>query len=220
MKTIWCADSASKAYIETIKSVKPSHFPSLTSSFEESNVAELLSAMAAGSKSQMIVEAWASGTDVATSIGLSIASIHTRGKHVCVVPDERSRLEYLDAVCEAGVVSPPDVVVGEAEEVMGGLPAVDFLVVDCWRKDYAKVLRCANVSQRGAVLVCKNASPRAVPTFRWLNVIGSGARVVRSAFLPVGKGLEMAQVSLGLGNKNRWIRHIDRRTGEEHLFRI
>ncbi|RWR98128.1 Ankyrin repeat and KH domain-containing protein 1 [Cinnamomum micranthum f. kanehirae] len=103
MKTIWCADSASKAYIETIKSVKPSHYPSLTSSFEESNVAELLSAMAAGSKSQMIVEAWASGTDVATSIGLSIASSHTRGRHVCVVQDERSRLEYLDAICEAGL---------------------------------------------------------------------------------------------------------------------
>lgn len=221
MRTGWCAESASKAYIDTVKSLKRSELPSLTTDFEESNVAELLSAMAAGSKAQMIVEAWARGSDMATSVGLTIASRHTRGRYVCVVPDERSRLEYVDAVSGAGVVvAEADVVVGEAEEVMEGIPDVDFVVVDCRRKDYVKVLRCAKMSQRGAVLVCRNASPGAVPGFRWRNVIGSGMRVVRSVFLPVGNGLEMAQVSLGSGTRGRWIRHFDRRTGEEHMFRI
>ncbi|XP_058086432.1 uncharacterized protein LOC131233658 [Magnolia sinica] len=220
MKTTWCAETASKAYIDTVKAVKPGGFPSVASGFEDSNVAELVSAMAAGFKAQLIVEAWTRGGDLSTSIALSIASRHTKGRHVCVVPDERSRLEYRDATRLAGVS--PDFIVGEAEEVMCGLPGVDFVVVDCRRKDFAKVLRFAKMSVRGGVLVCKNAHPRSVPGFRWRGILGSGTRVVRSAFLPFGKGMEIAQVASGVsgsGNKSRWIKHIDQHTGEEHVFR-
>lgn len=215
MKSSWCAETASAAYIETVKAIKQGRF-------HESGVAELLSAMAAGYKAQVIVEAWARGSDVATSVALAIASRHSGGRHVCVVPDERLRLEYMDTTRQAGVA--PEVVVGEAEEAMGAIPGVDFVVVDCRRKDFAKVLRSANVSHRGAVMVCRSASARGVQGFRWRAVVGIGTRVVRSVYLPVGKGVEIAQVKTGVPmessvNGSRWIKHVDRETGEEHVFR-
>lgn len=137
-----------------------------------------------------------------------------------MVPDERSRLEYENAMSRAGIS--PNVVVGEAEEVMGALAAVDFVVVDSRRRDFAKVLTFAKISPKGAVLVCQNANPTSIPGFRWRGVLRSGRRVLRSAFLPVGKGLEIAEVCRGAGacNRNRWMRQIDRQTGEEHVFRI
>lgn len=176
--------------------------------------------MAGGWKAQLIVEAWSHGGVVSTSVGLAVASRHARGRHVCVVLDERSREEYVAAMGEAGFS--PEVIVGEAEEVMGGLLGVDFLVVDCRRKDFTRILRVAKLSNRGGVLVCKHASEGTDLGFRWRGVLDGGSRVVRSAFLPVGKGLEIAHIGAGGGlkkGKSRWIRHIDLQSGEEHVFR-
>lgn len=189
-------------------------------------MAELVSAMSAGWNAKFIVETWSQGGPTATSIGLAVASRHTGGRHACVVPDERSRSEYVRAMNEAGMS--PEVIVGEPEEVMDGLVGIDFLVVDSKRKDFARVLRQAKLSNRGAVLVCKNASFKSASGFRWRSVIDGGSRrLVRSVFLPVGKGLDMAHVgssggasSSGKGEgKGRWIKHIDQRSGEEHVIR-
>ncbi|OVA07662.1 Protein of unknown function DUF1442 [Macleaya cordata] len=217
MKMVWCPETASKAYIDTVRSCEL---------FQESSVAELVSAMAGGWKPQLIVETWCHGGVISTSIGLSVASRHTCGRHICIVPDERSRLEYSEAMQSVQGISVPEIIVGEAEEVMNGLVGVDFLVVDCRRKDFAKTLRFAKLSHRGAILVCKNVSKRTANSgFRWRNVLNYGARVVRTAYLPVGKGLEIAHVATSGGNSNstkatsRWIKHIDQESGEEHVFR-
>lgn len=186
-------------------------------------MAELVSAMAAGWNAEFIVETWSHGGVVMTSIGLAIASRHTGGRHLCVVPDERSKSEYMEAMTEAG--ESPQVMVGEPEEVMGGLVGIDFLVVDCHKKDFAGVLRLAKLGHRGAVLICKNASVKGVASFRWRSVLDSGSRLVRSVFLPVGKGLDIAHVatsgaSSGSGkNERRWIKHVDQQSGEEYVIR-
>ena len=252
MRLVWSPETASEAYIDTVKAVsmhtlKPKLNPPLLSylymytnyiygcffifmqcqNFKESSIAELLSTMAAGWNAKLIVQAWSLGAPIVTSIGLAIAARHTRGRHVCIVPDEHSRLEYTNAMREHADVAPtPEVVVGEAEATMAGLVGVDFLVVDCNRGDFARVLRFAKLGQRGAVLACKNARERnAVSEFRWHGVLQSGTRVVRTVFLPVEKGLDIAHVgsttggSSRWGRPGRWIRHIDARSGEEHLFR-
>ncbi|KAF6152543.1 hypothetical protein GIB67_012990 [Kingdonia uniflora] len=216
MKLVWSPETASKAYIDTVKSCEV---------FEESSVAELVSAMVGGWKAQLIVEMWCHGGVITTSIGLVRASHHTGGRHVCVVPEERSRLAYVKAMDEVGIS--PEVIVGEVEEVMGALMGIDFLVADCRQKDFSRILRFAKLSHRGAVLVCKNASPRNNSGFRWRSVLDSSARVVRTAYLPVGEGLEMAHVaatssggSLSSGTKvSRWVRHMDHESGEEHVYR-
>ncbi|GAB2274104.1 hypothetical protein Dimus_008875 [Dionaea muscipula] len=232
MKPIWSPETASKAYIDTIKSC---------GLHQESGVAELISAMAAGWNSKLIVETWGQGGPITTSIGLEIASQHTGGHHVCVVDNEESRLEYSRAMEAAGVYS-PEVIIGEpAEEAMAELAiqfqGIDFLVVDCMRSDFTRVLRQAKLSHKGAVLVCKNANVKspAAASFRWGSVLGCRCRVVRTAFLPVGKGLDIAYVAAAAngsgcggvnlataaakGVKRRWHKHVDRNSGELHVIR-
>ncbi|QCD91592.1 uncharacterized protein LOC114172972 [Vigna unguiculata] len=211
MKLTWSPERASKAYIHTVQSCRV---------FSESGVAEFISAMAAGWNAQLIVETWSQGGPIATSIGLAVARSHTCGRHVCVVPDERARSEYAERMGEAGVAA--EIVVGEAEEAMRGLVGVDFLVVDSRRKDFPRVLRLAKLSNKGAVLLCKNANSTS-KGFIWRSLVaqGSSRRVVRSAFLPVGKGLDMAHVSACGSNSTgrRWIKHVDQRSGDVHFIR-
>ncbi|KAK1273859.1 hypothetical protein QJS04_geneDACA012328 [Acorus gramineus] len=222
MKLVWCPETASKAYIDTVKALS-----------EGSDVAELVSAMAGGWRARLILEAWSRGDKVDTSLGLSIAARHTRGRHVCVVPDEASRSEYLSAMSVAGAVEVEVVVAGEEEEgAMEGVPeGVDFVVVDCKRTGFKRVVRSARVGPRGAVLVYKNAAGLGgvdcggSQRLRWRGVVGEGKRVVRSVFLPVGTGVEIVHVAGSGGGcetwsrRSRWIRHVDGITGEEHVFR-
>ncbi|KAK2372240.1 hypothetical protein P8452_45620 [Trifolium repens] len=229
MKLVWSPERATNSYIDTVQSVTTNHISN------ESGVAELVSAMAAGWNAQMIVETWSRGGAIPTSVGLSIASRHTCGRHVCIVPDERSRSEYAKSMGEAGMS--PEIMVGEPEDVMEGIIGIDFLVVDSRRKDFARVLRLAKLSSKGAVLICKNANfiSKMDSGFIWRSVVARGLRrLVRSVFLPVGKGIHMAHFSAAGGGggentvsamkhkgrtPNRWIKHVDQRSGDVHFIR-
>ncbi|XP_027337842.1 uncharacterized protein LOC113851532 [Abrus precatorius] len=219
MKLVWSAETACKAYIETVQSCGV---------YRESGVAELVAAMAAGWNSQVIAETWSEGGAIETSMGLGIARMHTGGRHVCIVPDERSKSEYAERMGEAAMS--PEILVGEAEELMEGLAlvAIDFMVVDSTRNNFSKLLSLAKLSNNGAVLICKNANARNVPSpsgFKWRSVLHEGSRcLVRSVFLPVGDGLDIAHVSsvnspLKSGGAKRWIKHVDPRSGEIHVIR-
>jgi hypothetical protein len=229
MKLVWSPETASKAYIETVQHCKLSR---------GSGAPELISAMAAGWKAKLIVETWSSSSSssegggvIETSIGLSIARKHTSGRHVCIVPNEKSKLEYTEKMGES--VTSTEIIVGEAEEIVKDFTEkIDFMVVDCKGiGDFSRVLKVAKLSVNGAVLVCKNASLRS-GNFKWENVVveeQESRRVVRSVFLPVGKGLDIAHVSAVGGNlgkdgrrrsnKRRWIKHVDQRSGEMHVIR-
>ncbi|KAK8654572.1 hypothetical protein V6N13_128531 [Hibiscus sabdariffa] len=215
MKLIWSPETASKAYIDTVKSCRQ---------FKDSGVAEFLSAMAAGWNTKLMVESWSYGSPIATSVGLAIAANHTCARHVCIVPDEQSRLNYVDAMKGVGISSTA-VIVGEAEDAMEELVGVDFLVVDSKRKEFARILRHAKLNHKDAVLACKNARGRVISGFRWHWVLERGTRVVRSVFLPVGQGLDIAHIGADtgvMGSKkscSRWIKHTDKQSGEEHVFR-
>ncbi|KAL0331389.1 UNVERIFIED_CONTAM: hypothetical protein Sangu_1684400 [Sesamum angustifolium] len=184
MKLVWSPETASKAYIDTVRSCEVS---------QGSSVAELVSAMAAGWNTQLVVETWSKGGAVATSIGLAVATRHTGGRHICVVPDEESRSEYVDAMRKSGQQA-EEVVVGQPEVAVEGLEGIDFLVVDGTRNDFVRILRVAKLGHRGAVLVCKNASSRAASDFRWRSVLDRKSRIVRSVLLPVGQGLDIAHI--------------------------
>ncbi|KAH1266523.1 hypothetical protein GmHk_01G002005 [Glycine max] len=238
MKLVWSPESALQAYIDTavlfllwLFVYYVNCFLALLSpceKFKETGVPELLSAMAAGWNTKFIVESWSYGGPIAASVGLAVAARNTGARHVCIVPDERSRAQYIKALAEMGVSPPPEVVVGEAEVAVSQLAGLDFLVVDCKRKEFARVLRVAKVGPKGAVLACKNAWQRNFcGGFRWSVVLQKGVRVVRSVFLPVGKGLDIAYIGSSRSGAaataskgpRRWIKHIDQQSGEEHLFR-
>ncbi|CAN7103438.1 hypothetical protein HID58_017189 [Brassica napus] len=220
MKLVWSPETASDAYIDTVRSCK---------NYKESGVAEFLSATAAGWNARLIVETWSRGDPVATSVGLAVAAAHTSGRHVCIVQDEQSKHEYVLAM--RGVVTTEAtevvVVIESTENTMEEFPGVEFLVVDSKRREFLRTLRSAKLSNKGAVLVCKNAAQRAISRFKWQDVLKGETRVARSVFLPVGNGLDIAHVGAIGGlqrgdsrkHPSRWIRHVDHLSGEEHLFR-
>ncbi|KAK4745212.1 hypothetical protein SAY87_011524 [Trapa incisa] len=218
MRLTWSPERASKAYIETVTACK---------AYKESGVPELVSAMAAGWNAQIIFETWALGRPIATSIGLAVSSRHTGGRHVCVVPDEGSRSEYIKMVGETMGAATEVLIAGEAsEEAMEGVKGIDFMVVDCRQEDFCKLLSTARLGDRGAVLVCKNASSRTLSDFRWATILEGRRppqgqrRLVRSVFLPVGKGLDIAYVGMSGGRKSsRWIKCLDHVSGEEVIIR-
>ncbi|KAL8527777.1 hypothetical protein ACS0TY_005574 [Phlomoides rotata] len=112
---------------------------------------------------------WSHDSAVAISIGLAVVAHHTGGRHICIVPNEESRSEYMEAMRKSG--HPADVIVGRPKEVMGGLEGVDLAVVDCRRNDFDRLLRAARLGQRGAILICKNV---AAADFRWRSVLCVG----------------------------------------------
>ncbi|KAJ8573311.1 hypothetical protein K7X08_009822 [Anisodus acutangulus] len=221
MTLVWSPETASKAYLDTIQTCGLS---------SKTSAAEFLSAMAAGYNAQLIVEAWKKhengDINITTSTGLAIAVKHTHGKHVCIVTDEASRVEYVSAMQKLSAdVSLPEVVVGEVEEVMRKkLNRVDFLVVYGSKKNFTRTLSSVKLSQHGSILVCKRINGTRLS---WKGVLDAKVSVMRAVILPVGNGLEIAYIASNNydGNlKSRknpkcWIRHVDQDSGEEHVFR-
>lgn len=184
--------------------------------------------MAAGWNAKLIVHACAAASSAVSTVGLAVAARHTGGRYVCAVADERSKSGYVKALQEAGVSPPTEIVVGEAEAAMAAVVGVDFLVVDCKRRDFARVLRFVEVSDKGAILVCKNTWSRKFEKLDYCGLLPKGTRVVRSVSLPVGQGLSIVHVGSSNGgggglistsNPSRWMKHIDERSGEEHVYR-
>ncbi|CAN7020353.1 hypothetical protein IGI04_021925 [Brassica rapa subsp. trilocularis] len=79
MKLVWSPETASKAYLDTVKSCENIATP---------DAAELISAMAAGWNAKLIVETWSCGDAIASSIGLNVASQHATARHM-----HRTKLE-------------------------------------------------------------------------------------------------------------------------------
>ncbi|GAB2271998.1 hypothetical protein Dimus_006824 [Dionaea muscipula] len=172
MKLAWTPETAAKSYIDTVRSCKA------LKDDTGGSAAEMISAMAGGYGSQMMIETWSGGEEMSTSIGLAMAAAHTAGRHVCLVPDEAAKEEYCNAMQKLQLQVASDQVVvaptaGEAvAETMAGLEGVDFLVVDCAGRqiqtrgidydhndDYSycrKVVRHARFGGKGAVVICKN----------------------------------------------------------------
>ncbi|CAL9124546.1 unnamed protein product [Musa textilis] len=76
MKLVWCPENAVKAYIDAVKAVADRDL-------EETNVAELVAAMAGGWRAQLIVEAWSRDAGAATGVGLRAAAARARSTRVC-----------------------------------------------------------------------------------------------------------------------------------------
>ncbi|CAF2082842.1 hypothetical protein BRARA_F00862 [Brassica rapa] len=220
MKLVWSPETASKAYLDTVKSCENLATP---------DAAELISAMAAGWNAKLIVETWSCGDEIASSIGLNVASQHANARHICIVQNSRTESAYLQAIQEySSPLNPPETIVSqEPENAMKEIQGVDFLVVDWRNKELAAAaLRNAAFGSRGAVVVCRNGYSRCSSGFIWRRALRD-REVVRTVTLPVTGGIEIAHVAARNRNsgksdkgKRRWITHIDQRSGEEHVFII
>ncbi|KAL6640232.1 hypothetical protein ACP70R_022081 [Stipagrostis hirtigluma subsp. patula] len=247
MKLVWCPEMASQAYIDAVRVLADRE-----DRVGSAEVAELVSAMAGGWNAQLVVEApdvlaaaalssssSSRSPAAATSLALAAAARRTGGRYACVLPDAGSAAAHAGACSQhqegaaAAASSSPSpattVVVGEADEAMRRLEGVDLLVVDARRRDAADVLRAARPGPRGMVVVRHGDARRRGATALAAASMAAGTRVVRSVYLPIGKGVEVLHVGVGKGPSlqsraagraaGRWIRHVNHDTGEEHVFR-
>ncbi|KAI4372722.1 hypothetical protein MLD38_010921 [Melastoma candidum] len=232
MRREWNPEMAFNAYIDTIRALHGEGYPQ-----QSGGIPELVGAMAAGWNARMIVETYSKGgDDMSTSIALSVARRHTRGRHVCIVPDEETRSQYASMLGRE--VKVEVIVIGDKEAATMIIDGVDFMVMDRGSGEYGGLpLLSATLSCEGAIFLRKNLGTRrehepdreGKGLFGWMKLEGKGCemKVVRDVYLPVGKGLQVVHVGSKCGcrgnndpfkektTKKRWIKHVDRTTGEE-----
>lgn len=176
---------------------------------------EFISALAAGSNAQLMVEA-CDGIAGATTLALVAAAQQTGGQVVCVLsgPDElHSSKKALGK--EANCV---EFVVGDAQMLLlNKYLGADFVLIDCNMVGHEEALRASQMgaNSRGAVIMGYNALKKGA----WW----SGSR---TELLPIGDGLQVMRIpapgnaSCSESRKSRWVVRVDQCTGEEHVFRI
>ncbi|CAL0299933.1 unnamed protein product [Lupinus luteus] len=208
----WSAENATKAYLNTLK---------MDQKTTEPNVAEFISALAAGNNAQMMVVACAGAAD-STTLALVAAAHQTGGHVICIVSGHK---ELNDSKSALGVAAHQvHFMVGEAQQlVQEQYEAADFMLIDCNLDSHEEILKAVQEGrkQNGTVVVGYNA-------FRcresWCSC-GS-----KTQLLPIGEGLLVTRFGASdsspkygsrMGKtKSRWVVKVDKCTGEEHVFRV
>ncbi|OVA07664.1 Protein of unknown function DUF1442 [Macleaya cordata] len=207
----WSAENATKAYLKTLKMGKRC---------KEPDVAEFVSALAAGNSAKYMVEA-CSGTAGATTLALVVAAHQTGGRVVCIL---RGIEELESSQLALGPnVKFVDFVIGDARKLLlNCYKGADFVLIDCNLDDHEGVLRAVQASAKdsGAVAVGYNAFSKGS---WWKNGF-------KTHLLPIGEGLLVSTIPAS--NKNvvgrlmaakrssNWVVRVDKCTGEEHVFRV
>jgi len=185
---------------------------------KEPDVAEFISAIAAGKNAQLMVVASANVAS-STTLALAAASQQTHGRVVCISCGQNE----LQASKEALGVHKDSVefVVGDAKTLLlNDYKGADFVLVDCDINNASEVFLAAfkGANKDGALVVGYNVKHRAL---RW--------RQLRATYLPIGEGLLVTKIDLNVKkdndmvvqrNKSNWIVQVDNCTGEEHIFRV
>lgn len=249
---VWSPVNAINAYLQTVKlcklHVEKKH--KCLKKSQELESTELISALAAGMNSQVIVEIPLAPS--ATTIALAAAARQTGGRLVCILPVKAHTLqaESVEAMKEFGLEDTTDFVVGDASELLPSYKNVDFCVMDCKAQDCSGLFKLLNINPSVAVVVANNMLDRT--TIAAHNKTFKRMPGAKSITLPIGKGIEVTRIGSYIpssqtqqtvdiipdnkctphgninphafqGNKNkksRWIVQVDELTGEEHVFRI
>lgn len=185
---------------------------------KEPDVAEFISALAAGNNAQLMVVANAGVAGPAT-LALAAAAHQTGGRAVCVCCGENELQASKKAlgVHRHGL----EFAVGDAKcLLLGDYKGADFVLVDCditnAKEVFVAALKGAN--KDGAIVVGYNIRHRAS---RW--------RKLKASFLPIGEGLLVTKIdpnnvkdndNVVQKRRSRWIVQVDDCTGEEHIFRV
>ncbi|XP_058734634.1 uncharacterized protein LOC131606420 [Vicia villosa] len=206
----WSSENAKNAYLQTVKMAKSS---------KEPDVAEFISAIAAGNNAKLMVVACASITD-SVMLALTAAAQQTHGRVVCISRDQNEMQESRKAL---GVDKDcVEFVVGDAKILLlNAYKGADFVLVDCDMSNAREVFLAAfkGANKDGALVVGYNVRHRAL---RW--------RQLRATYLPIGEGLLVTKIDLNMkkdndisvqrNKKSHWVVQVDSCTGEEHIFKV
>ncbi|RWR80685.1 hypothetical protein CKAN_00933700 [Cinnamomum micranthum f. kanehirae] len=144
----WSAENATRAFLRTVKMGKKA---------KEPDMSEFISALAAGSNAQLMVEV-CDGVAGATTLALVAAAQQTGGRVVCVLTgleELHSSKQVLGK--EANCV---EFIIGDAQLLLlNDYLGADFVLIDCNMVGHEEVLRAAQTGAncRGAVIMGYNA---------------------------------------------------------------
>ncbi|KAI3783806.1 hypothetical protein L1987_42893 [Smallanthus sonchifolius] len=201
----WSAANATEAYIKTMKMGKRANEP---------DVAEFISAIAAGNNAQLMVVACAATAGL-TTFGLIAASHQTGGRLICIVKREEELQSSKQALINTDA-NQVEFVVGDAQSLLSNeYKSADFVVIDCNLKNHERILEGVQMErEKSTIVLGYNAIWK--DSWMWSRL--------NSHLLPIGEGLLLMRVGgkceNGGGRRSRWVVKVDKCTGEEHVFRI
>lgn len=192
----------------------------------EPDVAEFISAIAAGNKAQLMVIACASTAD-STTLGLIAASHQTGGRLICIVKGTQELHSSKQALnSDANHV---EFIVGDPQSLLSNdFKSADFVVIDCNLQNHEGILGAIqNDREKSTIVLGYNAFWK--DSWVWSRS--------NSHLLPIGEGLLLMRVSgkcenggrksgaqggngSGSGRRSNWVVKVDKCTGEEHVFRV
>ncbi|OAY48169.1 uncharacterized protein LOC110618193 [Manihot esculenta] len=200
----WSAENATNAYLKTLR---------MGQKAKEPDVAEFISALAAGNNAQLMVVACASSA-TSTVLALVAAAHQTGGRVICILRDHRElQISRHVLGLEACHI---EFVVGEAQNLLlTNYSEADFVLIDCNLENHERILGEVKASRKKneAIVVGYNAFTKG----SWWST-GS-----KTQLLPIGEGLLVTRIpaSAKIGKRSsHWVVKVDKCTGEEHVFRV
>ncbi|XP_022738636.1 uncharacterized protein LOC111291260 [Durio zibethinus] len=198
----WSAENATKAYLKTLK---------MGQKAKEPNVAEFVSALAAGNNAQLMAVACAAAAN-STALALVAASHQTGGHVVCILSGiEELQLSKKILGYDACLV---EFVVGGAQKLLlSHYKEADFVLIDCNLENHEGILRAVQAGRQrnGALVVGYNAFSKG----SWRS---SGSK---TQLLPIGEGLLVTRIApKAFEKRSHWVVKVDKCTGEEHVFKV
>lgn len=182
---------------------------------KEPDVAEFISAIAAGNNAQLMVIASASIAG-STTLALVAAAHQTGGRVIYILPDSKGLDASKNVV--GHYVNSIEFVIGDAKGLLlDDCKGADFVLIDCDIDDHNGVFLAAlkGTKPNGALIVGYNAFHK-----------GSWQSEFNTHFLPIGEGLLVTRTRIASKKvdngqrKSHWIAKVNKWTGEEHVFRI
>ncbi|XP_023754829.2 uncharacterized protein LOC111903283 [Lactuca sativa] len=219
MMGYWLAENNTEAYLKSMKMGKM---------VNEADVADFISAIAAGNNAQLMVVV-GGATSRSTTLGLLAAADQTGGHVISICSgkeDLQSSKESLG----------PDArrvgfIVGDAETLLlNNYRDADLVVIDCNLKNHERILGAiqGNGREKGTIVLGYNAFWK--DSWQWsrsnshLVPIGEGLLLMRiagkSGNSGGGGGKHTRNGSYGGSKKGHWVVKVDNCTGEEHVFRV
>ncbi|KAJ0681670.1 hypothetical protein HanPI659440_Chr16g0638671 [Helianthus annuus] len=209
----WSAANGTEAYIRTMKMGKRANEP---------DVAEFISAIAAGNNAQFMVVACAQRRRLIVTRGCTRPPQCFGGSLVCIVKGIEE-LESSKHILNSDA-NQVEFVVGNAESLLSNeYKSADFVVIDCYLENHEGILGAIqNNREKSTIVLGCNAYWK--DSWVWSRS--------NSHLFPIGEGLLLMRVpgkSQNSGGRNggsrgerrsRWVVKVDKCTGEEHVFRI
>ncbi|KAI3793076.1 hypothetical protein L1987_35689 [Smallanthus sonchifolius] len=215
----WLTENATEAYLKSMKMGKMGNEP---------DIADFISAIAAGNNAQLMVVVGAA-TARSTTLGLVTAADQTGG-HVISISKGTEEL-HCSKQALGSDANRVEFVVGDAHTLLlNNYRNADLVVIDCNLEHHEQILGAiqGNGREKSTIVLGYNAHWK--DSWQWSRS--------NSHLLPIGEGLLLMRIAGKSGNggtgggkhtrggshggskKSHWIVKVDNCTGEEHVFRV